>query len=208
MDTATIDRRPKTDRFTSTMTVEQRQSLIEWAWYYARPVIFNWNRLYFGPDYKGSVAERFCKLIDTFDAGQSTLKKWAQAEANFACMDADREETGVIRIGRRARERTGGVKVRQLQALEVVTDNGRREPHRCLDVRDQPGHLDQIDAFRGLIRGCNRTERLLLIGYYWQGRTMKEIGADLDLSESRVSQLHSDILDRLRERLTDRAPAA
>jgi RNA polymerase sigma factor for flagellar operon FliA len=34
--------------------------------------------------------------------------------------------------------------------------------------------------------------------------TMKEIGATLDLSESRVSQMHSAILERLRQNLSER----
>ena len=37
-----------------------------------------------------------------------------------------------------------------------------------------------------------------------QARTMKEIGATLDLSESRVSQIHSSILVRLKDQLADR----
>ncbi|MFW6155233.1 MAG: sigma factor-like helix-turn-helix DNA-binding protein, partial [Planctomycetota bacterium] len=34
--------------------------------------------------------------------------------------------------------------------------------------------------------------------------TMKEIGETLDLSESRVSQMHSAILERLKNQLNDR----
>ncbi len=34
--------------------------------------------------------------------------------------------------------------------------------------------------------------------------TMKEIGATLDLSESRVSQMHSSILNRLKAQMSDR----
>jgi RNA polymerase sigma factor FliA len=34
--------------------------------------------------------------------------------------------------------------------------------------------------------------------------TMKEIGATLDLSESRVSQMHSSILARLKAQMADR----
>ena len=35
---------------------------------------------------------------------------------------------------------------------------------------------------------------------------MKEVGATLDLSESRVSQMHSAIVNRLQQQLSDRRP--
>ena len=42
--------------------------------------------------------------------------------------------------------------------------------------------------------------------YYYEGMTMKEIGATLDLSESRVSQMHSSILARLKAQMQNRSP--
>ena len=43
-------------------------------------------------------------------------------------------------------------------------------------------------------------------GYYYEELTMKEIGATLDLSESRVSQMHSAIVERLQNQLERRRP--
>ncbi len=40
--------------------------------------------------------------------------------------------------------------------------------------------------------------------YYFEEMTMAEIGATLNLSESRVSQIHKDVILRLRGRLKDR----
>jgi RNA polymerase sigma factor for flagellar operon FliA len=51
-----------------------------------------------------------------------------------------------------------------------------------------------------ITRGLSRDERLVLILYYYEELTMAEIGAVLNLSESRVSQIHKDILQRLRQR--------
>ena len=53
-------------------------------------------------------------------------------------------------------------------------------------------------------RGLNRNERLIMILYYYEDMTMKEIGATLDLSESRVSQMHSSIVQRLQSQLAER----
>jgi RNA polymerase sigma factor for flagellar operon FliA len=55
-----------------------------------------------------------------------------------------------------------------------------------------------------MTRGLSKQERLILLLYYYEEMTMKEIGGALDLSESRVSQMHSSILARLKAQLTDR----
>jgi RNA polymerase sigma factor for flagellar operon FliA len=54
-----------------------------------------------------------------------------------------------------------------------------------------------------ITRGLSREERLVLILYYTEGLTMAEIGLVLDLSESRVSQIHKDVIHRLRRRFRD-----
>jgi len=56
-----------------------------------------------------------------------------------------------------------------------------------------------------ITRGLNREERLVLVLYYTEGLTMAEIGLVLDLSESRVSQIHKDVICRLRRRFKDEA---
>lgn len=50
-------------------------------------------------------------------------------------------------------------------------------------------------------------ERLVLPLYYSSGLTMKEVGQQLGITESRVSQLHSKALLRLRTVLSDQRPA-
>jgi len=55
-----------------------------------------------------------------------------------------------------------------------------------------------------ITRGLSREERLVLILYYFEELTMAEIGQVLNLSESRVSQIHKDILMRLRQRFGSR----
>ncbi|MBT4127940.1 MAG: sigma-70 family RNA polymerase sigma factor, partial [Nitrospina sp.] len=44
-------------------------------------------------------------------------------------------------------------------------------------------------------------ERLMVSLYYYEELTMKEIGAVLDITESRVSQIHSKAVYRLRTKL-------
>jgi RNA polymerase sigma factor FliA len=58
------------------------------------------------------------------------------------------------------------------------------------------------EGFHGLLVGLNRNEKILILCYYVENWTMSNIGSLLGLSESRVSQMHTEILDRMRERLT------
>ena len=51
-------------------------------------------------------------------------------------------------------------------------------------------------------RGLSRAERLLVTLYYYENLTMREVGQVLDLSESRVSQMHTQIVKRLRASAT------
>jgi RNA polymerase sigma factor for flagellar operon FliA len=73
------------------------------------------------------------------------------------------------------------------------------------DVRDTRYEDPAVKVTRELLtdhltRGLSREERLVLILYYFEEMTMAEIGSVLDLSESRVSQIHKEILQRLRSR--------
>jgi RNA polymerase sigma factor for flagellar operon FliA len=51
------------------------------------------------------------------------------------------------------------------------------------------------------IRGLPEREQLVLSLYYHQELNLKEIGTVLDVTESRISQIHSQALLRLRARL-------
>ena len=61
------------------------------------------------------------------------------------------------------------------------------------------------DLVEALTRSLNAKEKSILHMYYLEGLTLREIGARLSITESRVCQIHSNVLKRLRQRLdTDR----
>ena len=64
--------------------------------------------------------------------------------------------------------------------------------------------MQRKDLRELITKGLSRAERLIVVLYYFEGMTMKEIGATLDLSESRVSQMHSSILARLKVQMQHR----
>ncbi|MGE0713641.1 MAG: FliA/WhiG family RNA polymerase sigma factor [Planctomycetota bacterium] len=78
------------------------------------------------------------------------------------------------------------------------------------DLIEDPEQFDPIedlqrkDVMEVITRELQLRERLILILYYFEELTMKEIGLTLGLSESRVCQLHGRIVNRLRGRLERR----
>ena len=72
------------------------------------------------------------------------------------------------------------------------------EPERSSDPWLQ--RMSTADTFKELLAGCSQRERLLILLYYHENRSMKEIGQQLGTSESRISQMHAALLTRLREK--------
>jgi RNA polymerase sigma factor for flagellar operon FliA len=77
---------------------------------------------------------------------------------------------------------------------------------------ERPDHAYEKSEVRERVRGAIETlpvrERRVISLYYYAEVTMKEIGAELGVNESRVSQLHARALRRLREALgADVTPA-
>jgi RNA polymerase sigma factor for flagellar operon FliA len=62
-------------------------------------------------------------------------------------------------------------------------------------------------ALAEAIRKLPDKEKLVIFLYYYDGLTLKEIGEVMGLSESRISQLHTKAILRLRGRLSRRKSA-
>ncbi len=112
----------------------------------------------------------------------------------FEKHESEANAVGLVSLNKKWYETDSYKDVREIDILE---DKRAEDPTRKLQNRD---------LMRLVTRGLNRNERLIIILYYYEEMTMKEIGATLDLSESRVSQMHSSIISRLQQLLASRKP--
>lgn len=72
-------------------------------------------------------------------------------------------------------------------------------------IPDPVDALQKREAIGVVLRGLDEKERSILALYYFESITMKEIGRRLGLSESRVCQIHGEVLKRLRDALAEKS---
>jgi RNA polymerase sigma factor for flagellar operon FliA len=72
-------------------------------------------------------------------------------------------------------------------------------PVRPLAEDDPAALLERTEAAAALLAtGLTRAQRLLMTLYYLEGMTMRAVGQTLDMTESRVCQMHAAILEKVR----------
>lgn len=81
---------------------------------------------------------------------------------------------------------------KDMEKVEILADQ------KCDDPAESS---DQRDLFEAITRHLTKKERLIIIMYYYEGLTMREIGEIMELTESRVCQIHSNVMGRLKGQL-------
>jgi RNA polymerase sigma factor for flagellar operon FliA len=110
----------------------------------------------------------------------------------FEKLQKDSRPVGLVSLNRKWFETDSSKDVRE---IDVIKDTRQENPIQLVQRQD----LQML-----ITKGLSRAERLIVILYYYEEMTMKEIGLTLDLSESRVSQMHSSILARLKAQMQHR----
>lgn len=113
-------------------------------------------------------------------------------KAEFKKVSRDARPVGMVSLNRKWFETDSSKDVRE---IDVIMDKKQENPLQSVQKQD-------LQAL--ITKGLIRAERLIIILYYYEEMTMKEIGITLDLSESRVSQMHSSILARLKAQMQHR----
>ncbi len=119
-------------------------------------------------------------------------ERLAVDSSEFEKLKKDSRPVGVVSLNRKWFETDSSKDVRE---IDVIKDKRQENPLSELQRKD----LKVL-----ITKGLSRAERLIIVLYYYEQMTMKEIGITLDLSESRVSQMHSSILARLKAQMQHR----
>lgn len=80
-----------------------------------------------------------------------------------------------------------------LSLVDVLCDRTAAEPSEELEAREMRSYL------RDAVKLLPERHRLVIVGYFLEGRTSEELARFLGVTESRVSQLRSEALIMLRE---------
>jgi RNA polymerase sigma factor for flagellar operon FliA len=110
----------------------------------------------------------------------------------FSRLQRDANAVGLVSLNTKCNESDSD---KEVSEIDIIKDKKSEDPLLEAQKRD----LKNL-----LTKGLTRAERLIIVLYYYEEMTMKEIGATLDLSESRVSQMHSSIVARLKAQMNTR----
>jgi len=80
-----------------------------------------------------------------------------------------------------------------LSLVDVLVDRTAAEPSEELESREMRSYL------RDAVGLLPERHRLVVVGYFLEGRTSEELATFLGVTESRISQLRSEALEMLRE---------
>jgi RNA polymerase sigma factor FliA len=83
----------------------------------------------------------------------------------------------------------------QVSLLDTIADEGAADPQEALDSSEIKDLLTEA------IGSLPEREQLVVALYYYENLTLREIGEVLGVTESRVSQLHTKAVMRLKSRL-------
>jgi RNA polymerase sigma factor for flagellar operon FliA len=140
--------------------------------------------------------QRATQSLETFHGRKPTQQEIAQEldmePEEFDRLQRDANAVAIVSLNTNYSESDGEKDIRE---IDVIQDNRSKNPL----IEAQKGDLKGL-----LTKGLSRAERLIVVLYYYEEMTMKEIGATLDLSESRVSQMHSSIVARLKAQMNTR----
>jgi RNA polymerase sigma factor FliA len=85
----------------------------------------------------------------------------------------------------------------QVSLMDTIEDTAAPDPAKALDVGDLKDRIAES------IAKLPEREKLVIALYYYENLTLREIGEVLGVTESRVSQLHTKAVLRLRSRMQE-----
>ncbi len=97
-------------------------------------------------------------------------------------------------------------KIREAKAAAEIANNVPLNEHMLANesesIESRVEQSQMIEAVKGILSTLNDREQTIIQLYYFEELNLKEISDILDISESRISQLHKKLMKQLREKLT------
>lgn len=90
-----------------------------------------------------------------------------------------------------------GVADGDIEIIDTIEDSNTLAPHEQLEEKDVKKELE------GALKRLPERERTIMVLYYHENMTLKEIGDAISISESRVSQLHAQAIMKLKNLLSE-----
>lgn len=86
--------------------------------------------------------------------------------------------------------------------IDTIEDRSSKDPAKVVDITEVKERLAHA------ISNLPEREKIVIALYYYEGLTLREIGDVLGVTESRISQLHTKAILRLKGRLKDQVEPA
>lgn len=84
-----------------------------------------------------------------------------------------------------------------IEIIDTIEDSQRLNPQDNLEEKDVKKELEEA------LKRLPERERTIMVLYYHENMTLKEIGNAINISESRVSQLHAQAIMKLKNLLSE-----
>lgn len=84
-----------------------------------------------------------------------------------------------------------------IEIIDTIEDSRTLAPHEQMEEKDVKKELE------GALKRLPERERTIMVLYYHENMTLKEIGETINISESRVSQLHAQAIMKLKNLLSE-----
>ena len=141
-------------------------------------------------------------------------KLWQRLEVELGHPPSDEEAAEALEISipeyLKLLDEASTINILDLDAFKAIDKGGARESRDIYDILADENALDALtalsqsevrDVLAKAIEDLSEKERLVVTLYYHEELTMKEIGQVLGYTESRISQLHTKSLLRLKTKL-------
>ena len=84
-----------------------------------------------------------------------------------------------------------------IEIIDTIQDSHNLAPHEELEEKDVKKELERA------LKRLPERERTIMVLYYHENMTLKEIGQAINVSESRISQLHAQAIMKLKNLLSE-----